>query len=350
MGETASETAPDRSTWVGIGFIGSFAVVVFALVAPQWIGTASAQDLRLFVPYTAMAATYFLLAIWCLLAIDRCIRDLIGGPATGQGFLDPHVRWAACALGWLVLWLVLQQPKIGLGGTPGRIAIENVGTAFTGGAQAMRYITGAANALALMVVVLLMYAAYAVVKQLAHLSSDAPKTLPTLIACQRTVGELLQAGAAFAFVSTTTLFLFFALAEEVRTRPEAAKSTPPHECAFQLQAAGAATWTVDCQSPASVSRSQSRGAEAASIAFGVGVTFAGVLFIALFSAGRAVDRAVARAESTARSAPPSGATFHAAEWRRSHGLPESGLAQSVVQAVLLFAPTAAAGLAVLMKS
>lgn len=349
MNGGASSSVSSRG--IGTGLLVSLAVLGLALLAPQWIGSEGAYKLHLFVPFTAMTAINLLIALWCIFTTERSIGRLVGRSSGEELLFDPRFRrtlWAAC---FVTLWLLLWH-DFDLGGKNGRDAIADIGTVINGGKPTLQCIAGATNALALTTVMVLMCAAFLVVRSAAALPERAAKALPMLATCQRAVVDLLQAGTAFAFVSTTSLFLFFALADEVRNEKAGSKSTTTAvECVARPRGLVAGPWDLACTFPSSPDRAEVKGLEAASMAFGVGVSFAAVLFVSLFTAGRSVDHAISRVEDVARRAARwKRVSFSGPEWRKSLGLPESGLTQSIVQAVLLFAPTAAAGLAVLLKS
>lgn len=393
MSGALSRFLADADHRTALGFVLAFVAMVGALLLPQAIGGAHAQKLSLFLPYVSMAAVFFLTGLWCLVAADDTTVRLPGLPARRTGTLQGRVAAAGACF---VALLLLLRYCVGLGGNPGSDAIREIGRVVRLGEPLVQWTTAGASALSLMVVAQLMRGSFAVVQSVRAAGPqplDGPhEALPAVLRCQRAVFELLQAGAVFAFVSTATLFLFFALADEVRRSPigaggtsviaaasargaaassadgcrwcveapaagpnKAAAVAPPErrvrcEARPSQVPASAAAWAIECTVPAEPRREPAQGAQAASLAFAVGVSFAGVLFLTLFTAGRAVDRAIGRVEERARwLAELERRSFGGAEWRKQQGLPESGLAQSVIQAVVLFAPTAAAGLAALLK-
>ncbi len=350
-------SSPPRHT--GLGLTLAFLTMLLALVLPGTLAGDGVRKLNFFLPYAAVAAVFVLLAAWSIFTVDATVvRSSRDAGVALAGLLVPGTMRRLLAVTFLLVFVMLAVPwgqtDVGVGGVWGRDAIHAIGGYF-GHRLAFNLLTAASNALAITAVAQLMWAC-ACVHRMAEASAGATpeftahQATQLAATCQRAVVELLQAGATFAFISTTALFLFFSLSEEIQALGSQAPPAPTVACSVERQNPALASWHVQCRMPQPQSTPQAQGRVAASMAFAVGVAFAAVLFVSLLTAGRAVDAAIVRAERRARWAASSRASFSSTDWRKQQGLPESSFVQSLIQAVLLFAPTGAAGLAALLQS
>lgn len=351
-----------------VGLSVAFVALVAALVLPGTLAGDQVLGLNFFLPYAAVAAIYVLLALWSIFSVDGTVGRLDAKADTRP---DPRLRAqnARVVLGtvFVVLVVLLYCPlfgrDVGIGGAWGSRAIASIGSVILG-VEAMEFATAVSNALAITIVAQLMWGCACVASAAMpaptgkdpeamtyeELKDAADAATRRAGGCQRAVVELLQAGAAFAFVSTTALFLFFSFAEEIDGRTQEPRVPATAVCSIAQDDPALRSWRVKCELPEpTTAKPPTKGRVAASMAFAVGVAFAAVLFVSLLTAGRAVDAAIVDAERAARAMPGT-TSFSSADWRKQQGLPESSLVQSVIQAAALFAPTAAAGLAVLLKS